>query len=366
MSSSNIPDLFDDIIIAVSKGDQGVELDEIEHTGQKQEIPEDGEEQEDFQEIEDIHNHALDEEGEEDDEAYDFRNNIVTAVSSHGNASASLRTTNININSSSSSSNNNNRRNNNRSRVQMEDEVDDYDDGENMNRHEHKIKRNKNQHNNEEQLDDIEEAMEMGVGELAQEDEYESVPIIELNWTRAIARERQHEADLIRENKPNTAGLKPDAYDPDFNFLSFAVETKSQETSFPLFKKMFTFFSKAEETSDYVDLCMQIQDYYNERIRPVSSIGNKCWPVKKIWEYFHITCPSIKHNLEFELRSLNRLFDTVSNCVLKRNKNTGKTDQIDIKCIKLKFQIMEHRSKLMREVYNMRFNQISEESKKPQ
>ena len=247
-------------------------------------------------------------------------------------------------------------------------DIEDYDDGALMSRRDNtdnaQARRSKKQRRGDEHLDDIEEAMEMGVGDLVEEDEYESVPIIELNWERAVNREIKYEETVLKENKPNMAGLKPSAYDPEFNFLSFAVETKSQETSFPLFKNMFTFFSKSEETSDYVDLCMQVQDYYNEHIRPVSSVGNKCWPVKKIWEYFHITCPTIKHNLEFELRSMNKLHDTIANCVLKRNKTTGKTDQIDTKCIKLQFQIMEYRSKLMKDVFQMRFNNTSEDSKK--
>lgn len=240
--------------------------------------------------------------------------------------------------------------------------MDEYDDGENPNNHNNKIQRNRGRQERSNNLDEVEEAMEMGLGDEVEEDEYESVPIIECDFSHAIRREMQYERTMLLENKKSDAGKFPEPYDPKFQFPSFIDETKSQEATFPVVKMMFTFASKAEETSDIVSWCMQIQDFYNVHIRTVSSIGNKCWPVLMIWEYFHIVCPSIKHNLEYELRCMNKLFDTISNCVLKKNKRTNKVDQLDIKCLNLQFKVMEHRNKLIREVYNIRYNQSSSET----
>lgn len=266
--------------------------------------------------------------------------------------------------SSSSSSRQNRPRGNTQAIQQMLDGsyLSEYDDGNNPNNDRNRLKRSRASMSGGSYLDEVEEAMEMGLGEEKEEDEYESVPIIDNDFTQAIKREKQHEAKVLRENKPNLAGKYPEAYDDSFQFASFVDETKSQEATFPVIKMMFHFASKAEETSDIVSWCMQIQDFYNLHIRPVSSIGNKCWPVQKIWEYFHIICPSIKHNLEYELRCMNKLFDTISNCVLKRNKKTRKVDQLDIKCLNLQFKVMEHRNKLFREVFNIRFSQSSSSS----
>jgi hypothetical protein len=247
-------------------------------------------------------------------------------------------------------------------RLMNEYDLDEYDDGRNPNSHNNKIKRNRNNRSQSTGLDEVDAAMEMGLNEVLEEDEYESVPLMDLDWTKAVKREKEYEAKMMRENKTSIAGCKPEPYDPNFNFLSYAVETKSQESLFPAFKNMYTFFADSESTSEYVDLCIQVQDYYNEHIRPISSIGNKCWPVRKIWEFFHVISPTIKHIAEYELRCMNRLFDVMSDCVLKKNKTTGKVDQVDTKCLNIKFKIMDHRHKLAREVINLRFNQSSSSS----